>query len=361
MERGKYTPINDEGGIARPTCRGWNCPPHRLRIGKFGAGRGRVPSAGDPISDDDNFSFKNFDWLAFQDRMNQVTNSAETLAVNASPQLLEGLDPAMTRIAEMKMVPLALNLPDGSQTIAFRMPAEDAAKFAAMSSSSNPDDVARAQKLLFTKSDKIITTPDRNDRLRGVPSTCFVVRTPSSLVDLLDDEVPDLREGLFLGGDPNGERAPLVGGLPAIAVGAALSFYWDIAQKIYENISDQYKSGLSLSKLVETMGKLALNLVPGVPLYRVISSIANGDLNRFLDGHRDMDLYDAICTWLAQVATGDSAISQTTTPSLPEQHDPTQDINGPIGGYTGGEANHHDQDRWCGFPPTAGSTHPMMT
>jgi hypothetical protein len=351
MERRKYTPTNDEGGTARRTCRGWNRPSHLLRIGKFGAGRGRVPSAGDPISGDDNFSFKNFDWLAFQDRMNQVTNSAETLAIDASPQLLEGLDPAMTRIAELKMVPLALDLPDGSQTIAFRMPAEDAATFAAMSSSSNPEDVARAQKLLFTKSDKIITTPDRNDRLRGVPSTCFVVRTPSSLVDLLDDEVPDLREGLFLGGDPSREHAPLVGGLPAIAVGAALSFYWDVAQKIYENISDQYKSGLSLSKLVETMGKLALNLVPGVPLYRVISGIASGDLNRFLDGHRDLDLYDAICAWLAQVAMGDSAISQTTTPTPPVQHDPMQEPDGPTIERPGGGADHHEQDRWCGVSP----------
>lgn len=252
-------------------------------------------------NDSSNFSFANFDWLGYGDLR---ANSNDTQALRDDAQQ-SGVD--NQSMPSYRWVPFVLPLEDGSKTIAFKMRTSSADQLANKVQSDDSADQKEVQRLLLSDSQEVLTTPSRADRVRGMKKSAIVVRTPASLIDLMDDQVPDLREGFFP--DPQDPQevskfsrsGPLTGNpLAVIAEKLGIQALLDVGQAIIETGLDKLGSDFSIGKLGDCLQRVAWNNITPLTLGRIIKAIYDGELTSYIRLHPDENIYDNIINWIAQ-------------------------------------------------------------
>lgn len=243
----------------------------------------------------DNFSFRGFDWLGYND--SRTASSEEAALREMSPSAGVGIGGS-----GYAWIPLQIRLEDGSDTIAFKMSAPLAAKFRAMQNSDGEHD-HELQQMLLTEADSVLTTPSRTDRLRGMKPSTVVIRTPSSLIDLMDDQVPDLREGFFTSSQDSSTVSAFAGtpmsGFPWLMAA-------ELAHALYDGlVSSLERQGVQLD--MQTAMKIAKHLITtggGAPFLRFLSANP-GEWTRFWQRHKDAPIADTILDAFYQWMTGE--------------------------------------------------------
>lgn len=294
------TPLEPLDRSAEVTSAAWN---DAISRSEGGEGAGRVTDAllSSQSNDSANFSFADFDWLGYGD-MRASSNDAQALKDDALQSGVDGqAQPAY------RWVPFVLPLEDGSKTIAFKMKTSSADKLASKVQSDDSADQKEVQRLLLSDSQEVLTTPSRADRVRGMKKSAIVVRTPASLIDLMDDQVPDLREGFFP--DPQDPQdvhrfshsSALSGNpLAVIAEKLGIQALLDVGQAIIETGLDRLGSDFSISKLGDCLQRVAWNSITPLTLGRIIKAIYNGELTSYIRLHPNENIYDNIINWIAQ-------------------------------------------------------------
>jgi hypothetical protein len=237
------------------------------------------PESGDP--DDDDFSFAGFDWISFADRLEnaQLTDQQSTSHQGA-----------------LTWIPLSIELRDGSSTIGFKIQKSEKDEFDRLTDTN----MNEAQKFLLSHATQVLTTPSKTDRMRGIKAKTLIVRTPSSLIDLLDDEVPDLREGMVY--EPQDPRL-LTGDVRPLS-GTPWGLILELAHAIFNKLSDDGHN-ISMGNLLKALGRLAIMGNGVVVIGRLISAISSGELSRFITDHANEDIYDCITDWYSQFLLGE--------------------------------------------------------
>lgn len=299
-ERNLIAPHETSDKLAEVTPTAWNEATYKTKDGEeIGMVTDALPSS--QGSDSANFSFADFDWLGYGD-MRADSNDAQALKDDA---LQSGVDTQAT--PAYRWVPFVLPLEDGSRTIAFKMKTSSADKLASKVQSDDSADQREVQRLLLSDSQEVLTTPSRADRVRGVKRSAIVVRTPASLIDLMDDQVPDLREGFFP--DPQDPQevnrfahsGTLSGNpLAVIAEKLGIQALLDVGQAIIETGLDKLGSDFSISKLGDCLQRVAWNSITPLTLGRIIKAIYDGELTSYIRLHPNENIYDNIVNWIAQ-------------------------------------------------------------
>jgi hypothetical protein len=261
-----------------------------------------VAIKGSPRNSGDDFSYADLDWESFSESREDY-DTATLLGVNSTEE--EG----PRGIPKLVWIPLATKLKDGSQTIAFKMPVDLANRVirgemseAELSSPTGP---------ILSQSKEVITTPSTTDRMRGIKRGTIVVRTPSSLIDLMDDQVPDLREGLYMdpvspdyldqylsrSNDPAPVStltgSPLAGGIPIYAIFEIASLLGGVLSKL--------DIDLTLSNIIKLLKGVFINGCPFTAIPRLIGKIASGELASWISSHRDVPIEECLRDWIRDV------------------------------------------------------------
>jgi hypothetical protein len=248
-----------------------------------------IPEQGDPDSED--FSFAGFDWISFADRLeNEQLTDQQTIAHQGA----------------LTWIPLDIELHDGSRTVGFKIQKSEKEEFDRLADS----DLSAAQKFLLSHASQVLTTPSKSDRMRGVKARTLVVRTPSSLIDLLDDEVPDLREGMVY--EPQNPKL-LTGDVRPLA-GAPWGLMLELAHAIFDRLTSDGHN-LSMGTLLKVLGRLAVMGNGIAVIGRLISAISSGELSRFISDHANEDVYDCIMDWYTQFLLGEKLSNPDENPS----------------------------------------------
>jgi hypothetical protein len=151
----------------------------------------------------------------------------------------------------------------------------------------------------------------------------------------MDDQVPDLREGLFMDPVlpsyldsyrtdhmPGNQQAslsgsPLAGGVPVFAI-------LEIANLI-GGVLSSLEIDLTLSNIVKLLKGIFINGCPFTAIPRLIGKIASGELSAWISAHRDSPIEEVVRDWIKDVMfdhLGEESQKRSSEVSLEYQNEP---------------------------------------